>query len=307
MVWDPARLPDATGRTVVITGGNAGVGYFTGEQLAAAGAHVVLACRDEARAAAAVAALRRRVPGASVESMSLDTTDRASVDALAADLLSRERVDALVLNAGVVHPPRARVTDRHGRELVLSTNVLGHVRLVAGALPALERVKGARIVSLGSLATRLARLDPDDLQLERSYTAWRAYARSKIAAQVFGFELERRLRAAGSGVTSIVVHPGYSTSGRTPGVHGVNRPSTAKRFADNLQAAWTQGKHRGAWAPVRAVLDPGLSGEDYLGPVCHTKGVPARVRPTRASWSPRTGALLLPLLEEAAGATVPLP
>ena len=307
MVWDPADLPDAHGRTVVITGANAGVGYFTAEQLARAGAHVVLACRDPERAEAAVAAVRRRVRGASVEATPLDVTDRDSVDALAAALLERDRVDALVLNAGIVHPPRERTTDRYGNELVLATNVLGHFRLAARALPALERTGSARIVTLGSLATRLGRLRLDDLQLERSYTSWRAYAGSKIAAQAFGFELERRLRAAGSSVTSLVVHPGYSISGRSPGIRGVNQPSRAKRFADNLQGAWAQGKDRGAWAPVRAVLDPSLTGEDYLGPVGRTKGIPTHAHPTRFSRSPRTGTRLWPLLEAATAQPFPLP
>lgn len=307
MAWDPAALPDAHGRTVVITGGNAGVGYFTGEQLARAGAHVVLACRDPERAEAAVSAIRRRVPRARVEATPLDVTDRDSVDALADGLLARDRVDALVLNAGIVHPPRERRTDAYGDELVLATNVLGHFRLVARALPALERVPGARIVTLGSLASRLGSLRIGDLQLERSYTSWRAYSRSKIAAQVFGFELERRLRAAGTGISSIVVHPGYSTSGRTPGVRGVNQPSRAKRFADNLQAAWTQGKDHGAWVPVRAVLDPEITGDDHLGPVGLTKGVPALTHATRSSRSARTGARLWPLLEAASGQPFPLP
>ena len=298
-LWDPNELPDATGRTVAITGGNSGVGYFAGEQLARAGARVILACRDPERAEAAVAAIRRRVTGANVEATPLDVTDRDSIDAAADALLGRERLDALILNAGIVHPPRERRTDAYGNEFVLSTNVLGHFRLTARALPVLERTPGARVVSLGSLATMLGRLRLDDLQLERSYTSWRAYSGSKIALQVFGFELERRLRAAGSGVTSLVVHPGYSTSGRTPGVRGVNEPSRLKRFADNLQAAWTQGKDHGAWAPVRAVLDPTITGEDYLGPIMRTKGMPTHAHPTRASRSPRTGARLWPLLEQA--------
>ncbi|WP_426625589.1 SDR family NAD(P)-dependent oxidoreductase [Leifsonia sp. McL0607] len=306
MAWDPAALPDAHDRTVVITGGNSGVGYFTGEQLAGAGARVVLACRDPERAEAAVSAIRRRVPRARVEATPLDVTDRRSVDAQAAILLERGKVDALVLNAGMVHPPRERRTDASGNELVLATNVLGHFRLVARVLPLLEATVGARVVTLGSLATRLSRLRLDDLQLERAYTSWRAYAGSKIAAQVFGFELERRLRAAGSGVTSIVVHPGYSTSGRTPGVRGVNEPTRATRFVDNLQAAWSQGKDHGAWAPVRAVLDPDITGGDYLGPVGRTKGLPTHARPTRSSRSPRTGALLWPLLEAAADQPFPV-
>ncbi|MFF9564877.1 SDR family NAD(P)-dependent oxidoreductase [Leifsonia sp. NPDC014704] len=300
MDWDASPLPDSSGRTVVITGANAGVGYFTAEQLAGAGARVVLGCRDPERAEAAVSAIRRRVPSARVEALPLDVTDRRSIDAAADALLAYERVDALVLNAGIVHPPRTRQTDEYGNELVLSTNVLGHFRLVARSLAALQQTPGSRIVTLGSLASRLGRVRVDDLQLERSYTAWRAYAGSKIAAQVFGFELDRRLRAAGADVQSIVVHPGYSTSGRTPGIRGVNQPSRLKRFADNLQAAWTQGKDAGAHVPVRAVLDPTISGGDYLGPALWTKGAPVHAPATRASRSPRLGAALWPLFERAA-------
>ena len=89
-------------------------------------------------------------------------------------------------------------------------------------------------------------------------------------------------------------------AGRTPGVRGVNQPSHAKRFVDNLQAAWTQGKDHGAWVPVRAVLDADITGEDYLGPIGRTKGIPTHAHPTRSSRSPRTGARLWPLLEAAA-------
>ncbi|MDR6971878.1 SDR family NAD(P)-dependent oxidoreductase [Leifsonia shinshuensis] len=301
MGWDAASLPDASGRTVVITGANAGVGYFTAEQLARAGAHVVLACRDPERAEAAVSAIRRRVTRASVEAMPLDVTDRRSIDAAAEAILEHGTVDALVLNAGIVHPPRSRRTDDEGNELVLSTNVLGHFRLVARALPALTSAPDARVVTLGSLASRLGRLRLDDLQLERSYTSWRAYAGSKIAAQAFGFELDRRFRASATPVRSIVVHPGYSTSGRTPGIRGVNQPTRLKRFADNLQAAWTQGKDDGAHVPVRAVLDADIEGGDYLGPALWTKGAPVHAPATRASRSPRLGARLWPLLEQASG------
>jgi NAD(P)-dependent dehydrogenase (short-subunit alcohol dehydrogenase family) len=302
--WDAAALPDAHGRTVVVTGANAGVGYFTSEQLARAGAHVVLACRDPERAEAAISAIRRRVPHARVEALPLDVTDRRSIDAAADALLGRS-VDALVLNAGMVHPPRTRQTDEYGNELVLATNVLGHFRLVARCIPALVQTD-ARIVTLGSMAARLGRLRIDDIQLESSYTPWRAYAGSKIAAQSFGFELDRRLRAAGSAAQSIVVHPGYSISGRTPGIRGVNHPSRATRFADNLQAAWTQGKDGGAHAPVRAVLDPEVTGGDYLGPAAFTKGPPVHVPATRASRSPRLAAALWPLLEHAAAQPFPL-
>jgi NAD(P)-dependent dehydrogenase (short-subunit alcohol dehydrogenase family) len=165
----------------------------------------------------------------------------------------------------------------------------------------LERTAGSRVVSLGSLATLLARFPLDDLQQERSYSSWNAYARSKIAVQSFGFELDRRLRAAGSDVLSLVAHPGYSTSGRTPGIKGVNQPSHAKRFADNLQAAWTQGKNHGAWAAVRAGIDPDAQGGQFYAPRFVTKGEPVVAWAAPVTRSRRVGSRLWSLLEEYSG------
>jgi NAD(P)-dependent dehydrogenase (short-subunit alcohol dehydrogenase family) len=299
--WDPRALPHAVGKTIAVTGANAGIGYFASEQFASAGAHVILACRDPERAEAAISAIRRRVPGASVEAMPIDVADRASVARAAASLVERERIDVLMLNAGIVHPPRVRSTDAFGNELVLSTNVIGHFQLAALTMPVLERTPGSRIVSLGSLATLLARFPLDDLQQEKSYSSWNAYARSKIAVQSFGFELDRRLRAAGSNVSSLVAHPGYSTSGRTPGIKGVNQPSHAKRFADNLQAAWTQGKNHGAWSAVRAGIDPDAQGGQFYAPRFVTKGEPVVSWAAPVTRSRRIGSRLWSLLEEFSG------
>lgn len=298
MSWDPLALPHAVGKTIAVTGANAGIGYFASEQFARAGAHVILACRDPERAEAAISAIRRRVPGASVEAMPIDVADRASVSRAAESLLARERIDVLMLNAGIVHAPRTRSTDAYGNELVLSTNVIGHFQLTALTMPVLQRTPGSRVVSLGSLASMLARFPLDDLQQESSYNSWNAYARSKIAVQSFGFELDRRLRSAGVDVSSLVAHPGYSTSGRTPGIRGVNEPSHAKRFADNLQAAWTQGKDRGAWSPVRAALDPDAQGGAFYAPRFVTKGEPVTAHATPTTRSARTGARLWTLLEQ---------
>jgi NAD(P)-dependent dehydrogenase (short-subunit alcohol dehydrogenase family) len=283
MTWDPSAIPAQDGKTFVVTGANAGLGYFTSEQLAGAGAHVVLACRNPDRANAALTALRRRVPGASVSSMLLDVADRASVQDAAAELLAMPRIDGLILNAGTVHPPRTRELSPDGRELVFATNYLGHFALTAQVLPVLLGTPGSRIIPLGSIISRLHHTKLSDLELSTGYNPWKAYAQSKIALQVFGFELDRRLRAAGASSHAIVVQPGYSISGRTPRVHGVNEPSLGKRFVDNLQAAVTQGKDRGAWPIVRAATDPAATGGQYFGPRFLLKGQPVQQPPTRTS------------------------
>ena len=288
MSWNPRALPDQAGRTFVVTGANAGLGFFTSEQLASAGAHVVLACRNPVKAAAAVAAIRGRVRGASVSTLDLDVADLTSVRAAAQRMAEFPRLDGLILNAGIVHPPVDRAVSLDGTELVLATNYTGHFLLTGLVLPVLQRTPGSRVVSLGSIITRLMDSALDDLQLEVSYTNWKAYAQSKIAAQVFGFELDRRLRAAGlggpAGVQSLVAHPGYSISGRTPGIRGVNEVSRGKRFVDTLQGfIGAQGKDAGAWPIVRAAIDPAAVGGQYYGPRFLTRGTPTLERPTRTS------------------------
>ncbi|TFB98998.1 SDR family NAD(P)-dependent oxidoreductase [Cryobacterium sp. HLT2-28] len=310
MTWNPRSLPGQAGKTFVITGANAGLGYFTAEQLADAGAHVVLACRNPDRARAAAGAIRGRVPGASVSTVPLDVADLASVRRAAEALLELPSIDGLILNAGVVHPPRHREVSVDGNELVLATNYLGHFALTALVLPALRRTPGSRVVSLGSLISWLLDSPLLDLQLESGYNRWKAYAQSKIAAQVFGFELDRRLRAAGAGgadgVQSLVAHPGYSISGLTLGIRGVNQPSRATRLADNLQAFGAQGKDAGAWPTVRAAVDPDARGGDYYGPRYLTRGLPTLQEPTRTSLDPAVAESLWSRSEQLLGVPFPL-
>lgn len=298
----PLPVPSQAGRRFLVTGANAGIGFFTSARLAAAGAHVVLSGRSPERLDAAVRAIRERVPAASVDTLVIDTSSLDSVAAGAGEVFAAAPLDGLVLNAGMVHVPGTRLESPDGNELVLATNVLGHFALLARVLPHLA--DGARIVSLGSLATRLSSLRVDDLQLERGYDAWRAYAQSKIAAQSIGFELDRRLRAGAAAApraASVVAHPGYAISGRTPTVPGVNEPTAATRFTDALQAPWAQGKHRGAEPVVHAATAAGVEGGQFWGPRYRTKGAPALQQPTRTSSDPDVGARVWAVAEQATG------
>jgi NAD(P)-dependent dehydrogenase (short-subunit alcohol dehydrogenase family) len=283
--WNPRALPDQTGKTFVVTGANAGLGFFTSEQLAGSGAHVVLACRNLAKADAAAAAIRSRVPGASVSVLQLDVADLQSVREASETVRAWPRLDGLVLNAGIVHPPKDREVSLDGNELVFATNFLGHFALAEGCLPALRRTPGSRVVSLGSLISRLMDSSLDDPQLATTYNGWKAYAQSKIAMQVFGFELDRRLRANGAGmVQSLVAHPGYAISGLTPDIRSINEVSRGKRVVDGLQLlVGAQSKRQGAWPTVRALTDPDAHGGDYFGPRLLTRGAPTRQAATRTS------------------------
>lgn len=302
MTWDPARLPSQRGRVIAVTGANAGIGFWTALALAGAGASVILACRNRERADAAVRAILARVPEAELSVLELDTADLGSVRAAGRHLAGLGRLDALVNNAGMVHPPRRRVETADGLELVAATNFFGAFALTAAALPALERTPGSRVVSLGSIASRLVPLRLDDLQLGERYSGWQAYAQSKILLSSFGFELDRRLQERESGIRSVVAHPGYSISGRTPVVAGVNEPGGARRFVDTLQAPFTQGKHRGAEPVVRAVSDPDAADGAYFGPRYLVKGAPVEERPPRVTTDERVARAIWAEAEVATGA-----
>jgi NAD(P)-dependent dehydrogenase (short-subunit alcohol dehydrogenase family) len=306
--WDPELLPDLSGRSYLVTGANAGLGYFATEQLVRAGAGVVMTGRSPNRLATARAALHRRVPDAEpwqIETLLLDTSNLGSVRAAAATAGMRRRLDGLLLNAGIVHPPRERRTTADGNELVLATNVLGHFAL-AGALLTTLAAGGGRMVWVGSVSTSLWRYDPIDPQLAEGYTAWRAYVQSKVATTALGFAADRHLREAGVGVSSVVAHPGYAIRGRTPGILGVNEPSRGKRFVDNLQSPIAQSKEHGAWPLVRALVDPAIEGGEYWGPRWVTHGEPRRQSAAAITRDDEVAERLWHAAEDATGVRWPL-
>jgi NAD(P)-dependent dehydrogenase (short-subunit alcohol dehydrogenase family) len=297
--WYPIALPSQAGRRYLVTGANRGLGFFIAARLAGAGAQVVLTGRSPERLAAAATAIRGARPAASVEVLEIDQSSLDSVDAGAGQLLAGPPLDGVVANAGMVHTPLTRLESIDGNELVLATNVLGHFALLGRLLPHLDA--GARIVMMGSLSSRLSSFRHDDLQLTRGYDFWRAYAQSKIATQVFGFELDRRLRAAKLPVASVVAHPGYSIGGRTPTVPGVHEPRRADRFADALQAAWAQGKHRGAEVALHALTAPEVESGQFWGPRFLARGEPSLQTATRVSTDPVVGTRFWTFAEEATG------
>ncbi|MFF4395098.1 SDR family NAD(P)-dependent oxidoreductase [Streptomyces sp. NPDC001480] len=274
--WDVRRLPRADGRVFLITGGNAGIGYFAAEQLSATGAAVVLGSRDPARAEAALAAIRARVPGARVRAVRLDLADLSTLGA-AVDSLDTDRLDAVVHNAGVALdvPPRRETTDGH--ELMFGTNHLGHFALTHHLMPLLSAAPAARVVTVGSFAAKSERLDLDDLQSRRDYRPKRTYGRSKLAQMYFGLELDRRLRAVGSTVASVVAHPGGALDSLTPSRSPVHVRTTGEGLRAAPAALLVQGKDAGAWPVVRAVLDPAARGGQVWGPrVFGLRGRPRR-------------------------------
>ncbi|HZU80123.1 MAG TPA: SDR family oxidoreductase [Acidimicrobiales bacterium] len=203
---------DMTGKTVVVTGANSGIGLETAASLAAAGARVLMTARDPGRGEAARAEVAKRSGSDKVELVVFDLGDLASVRAGAADILARtDRIDVLVNNAGVVLTARRETSD--GLEATFVVNHLGHFLLTELLLDRLKQSAPSRIVNVASTAHKGARrgLDFDDLQSARRYSGMQVYAKSKLANIYFTTELARRLQ--GTGVTVNCLHPGTVATG----------------------------------------------------------------------------------------------
>jgi NAD(P)-dependent dehydrogenase (short-subunit alcohol dehydrogenase family) len=197
--WTAADLPDFSGRTVVVTGANSGLGEVTARELARVGAKVILAVRNTAKGDAAAAGM----PG-DVEVRPLDLQNLASVRAFADGV---DAVDVLVNNAGIMAVPYAQTVD--GLESQIGTNHLGHFALTNLLLPKVSD----RVVTVASLMHLIGMISLKDLNWKsRRYLAWPAYGQSKLANLLFTSELQRRLDASGSSVRALAAHPGYSAT-----------------------------------------------------------------------------------------------
>lgn len=257
MAFTAADVPDQSGRTVIVTGANSGLGFECAKALAGKGARVLLACRDAARADAAIRAIAATVPGADLSFLPLDQADLASVRA-AAELASREpRIDVLLNNAGVMAPPLTRTKD--GFELQFGVNHLGTFALTGLLLPKLAETAGSRVVVTASLAHRAGKLNWDDLDAHESYSRQRRYADSKLANLIYMFELDRRLRAAGSPVHALAAHPGVSPT-------ELMRHSGPFRIFNTLFGILLNHPEAGAWPSLQAATDPAARSGDYFGP-----------------------------------------
>jgi len=238
-----------TGRTVIVTGANSGIGRAAASALAGAGAHTVLAVRTPEKGREAAA----RMPG-ETEVRELDLASLASVREFASGWDGE--IDLLINNAGVMATPPTRTED--GFELQLGTNHLGHFALTNLLL---ENVTG-RVVSVSSGAHRLGRIDFDDLNWERRrYSAWGAYGQSKLANLLFTAELQRRLEETGSSVIATAAHPGYASTNL--------QFHSGKRWQDvvsHLGNALAGQSEEGGALPTLYAATAEIPGNSYAGP-----------------------------------------
>lgn len=300
--WTAAKIPDQAGRTAIVTGANSGIGLAESRELARAGATVIMACRNRQKAEEALAQVRTAAPDAIVDIETLDLASLASVRDFAARMGERGlELDLLVNNAGLMAPPRGETAD--GFELQFGTNHLGHFALTNLLLPSMEGRKDARVVTVSSNGHKLGRINFDNLQGDRRYFRWNAYTQSKLANLLFAFELERRLRAAGSTVRSLAAHPGYSATN----LH-TSAPAFDRGVMFVLERIGAHPADMGALSVLYAATKPSLPGASYVGPdgFAELKGYPQVTKTTGAARDEAAAARLWEISEELTGAAFPL-
>jgi NAD(P)-dependent dehydrogenase (short-subunit alcohol dehydrogenase family) len=275
--WNEADVPDQAGRTALVTGANTGLGFCVAAVLAAKGATVLLACRDERKGKEAAARIGASAAGAVTEVVRLDLASLASVRQAAAQVRAgHDRLDLLVNNAGVMAVQRTTTAD--GFEAHIGTNHLGHFALTGLLLDRLMVAPGSRIVTVSSLAHRYGHVNLDDLQPARRYSGLGAYAQSKLANLLFALELERRLAAAGAQAASLAAHPGFASTGLFRRL-----PAGMRAGFRVFEPLMGQDSQMGALPVLRAATDPAARGGEYYGPggLTHLTGYPKLATPAR--------------------------
>lgn len=276
MKWTAANIGDLTGRVIVVTGANSGLGFEATKALTLHGATVVAACRDTAKGAVCAA-----LPGPGrADVRELDLADLASVAAFADGVQADyPQVDVLLNNAGVMALPRGETVD--GFERQFGTNHLGHFALTGRLLPALLAAPNARVVTVSSSAHRMGRMNFADLQSERRYRRWSVYGQSKLANLLFTYELQSRFTHAGVSAIAVAAHPGYSNTNLQSAHARATGSAWERRITDVANSVLGQSAEDGALPELYAAVAPGVHGGDYYGPdgFMETRGHPTLVQP----------------------------
>jgi NAD(P)-dependent dehydrogenase (short-subunit alcohol dehydrogenase family) len=290
--WTSDHIPDQTGRTVVVTGANSGIGYEMARALAHKNATVILACRNPDNGEAAVRQINQEYPQTQAQFIHLDLTDLSSIRRFSDDFtLHHDRLDILINNAGIMRTPFGKTAD--GFELQFGTNHLGHFALTGLLLSILDHTAQARVITMSSGGERFGKIDFENLNAEKAYDAAGAYSQSKIANLLFTYELQRRFEDANMDALAAAAHPGWTVT--------------------NLQVHWPmlrilnpfigQEPTMGSLPGLYAATGPDVKGGDYYGPNgwFELRGSPTKVQSSDLSHDRTIAARLWKVSEELTG------
>ncbi|MCP3999111.1 MAG: SDR family NAD(P)-dependent oxidoreductase [bacterium] len=278
MAWSTSDIPDLSGRVAVVTGANSGLGLESAKALAGAGAHVVMAARNQDKAVVARDEILVAHPDASLEIVELDLGSFESTKAAAAAIAaSHPKIDILINNAGLMAMPERRTADGH--EMQFGVNHLGHWLFTAGLLEPILAAEAARVVTVTSIAHVFGRVvDTDNINMEGDYSAWGAYGRAKLANLHFALGLQREFEKRGVKAESLAAHPGLSHTNLQ--VHTAEQGGAGRSagFGMWMAAKIGMSSARGALSQLRAATDPEAKGGEFYGPRWVNTGAPVRKR-----------------------------
>lgn len=258
-MWTKKNIGDQTGKTVIVTGANTGIGYETALALFEAGAHVVLACRSERNAQDAEARLREQGGKGSLEIAILNLANLEAIGDFARKFIQKHhKLDILINNAGVMTPPASKTDE--GFELQFGVNFLGHYALTGHLYPLLNVTPGSRVVTVSSMAYLHGKIDFDNLHSEHSYDAFREYCQSKLANILFAVELQRRIEKAGDQLISIAAQPGANKTDLSRFMTQEEYNAAIDRIGA-LMEPW-----QGALPSLYAAVADGVAGGDFYSP-----------------------------------------
>ncbi|UOE47461.1 oxidoreductase [Mucilaginibacter sp. SMC90] len=297
-MWTSKNIADQSGKIVIITGANSGIGFEMAKTFYNAGAEVIVASRDEEKAKSAIIEIERSklVNSGKLGFIPIDLSSLDSVRSFTeAFMSSYDHLDVLINNAGVMVPPQTKTKD--GFELQFGVNYLANFALTVRLYPMLVKSDSARVVTLSSGAHKYATdVDFDNLRLEKGYDAFREYAISKLADLQFVIELQRRIDKQGDKVISVGAHPGVTNTALARNMDKISYEAALAKFGE-LMPAW-QGALPALYAATFADVIPG----GYYGPdgTDELKGYPAAAFISPQASDPVKGGALWAFSEQAA-------
>jgi NAD(P)-dependent dehydrogenase (short-subunit alcohol dehydrogenase family) len=262
-MWTKKNMTNQSGKTAIVTGANAGVGFETALALYEKGAHVIVACRDNDKANNAIEKIKSHAGTGTLETGILDLSDLKSVKQFAETFIfEHPQLHILINNAGVMRPPASKTTE--GFEIQFGVNFIGHFALTGYLYPILKVTPGSRVVTVSSNAYSRGVIDFDNLMLEKPYDKGREYAQSKLADMILSIELQRRIARGGDPVISIAAQPGANNTALLRHLNIEELSDTVKRVGP-LMEPW-QGALPTLYAATVPEAIPGaLYGPDQDG------------------------------------------
>jgi NAD(P)-dependent dehydrogenase (short-subunit alcohol dehydrogenase family) len=258
-MWTKDNMPDQTGKTVIVTGANTGIGFETALAFYEAGAHVVLACRSLENAGQALTKIQEQKGKGTLETALLDLSSLSLVKQFAGNFIqNHHQLHLLINNAGVMIPPASKTTE--GYELQFGVNFLGHFALTGYLYPLLKATPGSRIITLSSMAYLWGSIDFDNLRSEKDYDPMREYAQSKLADILFSNELQRRIVTANDKVLSIAAQPGANKTELSRHMSDEAFTTAVERIGE-LMEPW-----QGALPSLYAAVSTEAKGGELYGP-----------------------------------------